>query len=57
MKGYEARHIMPVNVHRSVGSLKNYTKTGNLTKSKMAACLSSAIDFSEHHVAEIPDAM
>ncbi len=51
--GYEARHIMSVSGHRSESSLKSYTKTGDLTNSKMADCLPSAIDSSEHHVAEI----
>jgi site-specific recombinase XerD len=55
--GYEARHIMSVSGHRSESILKSYTKTGDLTKSKMASCLSSAIDSSEHHVAEIPNAI
>lgn len=38
--------------HRSESSLKSYTRTGDLTKCKMVGCLSSAIDSSEHHVAE-----
>jgi site-specific recombinase XerD len=52
--GYEARHIMSVSGHKSESSLKSYTKTGELTKSRMAGCLSSAIDSSEHHIAETP---
>ncbi len=44
---------MSVSGHRSESSLKSYTKTGDLTNSKMADCLPSAIDSSEHHVAEI----
>ncbi|XP_028415787.1 uncharacterized protein LOC114539361 [Dendronephthya gigantea] len=52
--GYEARHIMSVSGHRSESSLKSYTKTDDLTKSKMAGCLSSVIDSSEHYVAETP---
>ena len=53
----EARHIMSVSGHRSENSLKSYTKTGDLTKCKMAGCLSSAIDSSEHHIAESRNAI
>ena len=55
--GYEARHIMSVSGHKSESSLKSYIKTGDLTKCKMAGCLSSAIDSSEHHVAESRNAI
>ena len=55
--GYEARHIMSVSGHRSESSLKSYTKTADLTKCKMAGCLSSAIDSSEHHIAESRNAI
>ena len=55
--GYEARHIMSVSGHRSERSLKSYTKTADLTKCKMAGCLSSAIDSSEHHIAESRNAI
>ena len=55
--GYEASHIMSVSGHRSESSLKSYTKTGDLTKCKMAGCLSSAIDSSEHHIAKSRDAI
>ena len=57
--GYEERHIMSVSGHRSDSSLKSFTKskTGDLTKCKMAGCLSLAIDSSEHHIAESRNAI
>ena len=55
--GYEAKHIMSVSGHRSESSLKSYTKTGDLTKCKMAGCLPSAIDSSEHHITESRNAI
>ena len=53
-KTYSGTHS---SIHRSESSLKSYTKTADLTKCKMAGCLSSAIDSSEHHIAESRNAI
>ena len=45
--GFEARHIMSVSSHRSESSIKNYCKTDQHTKAKMANSLMSVIPSGE----------
>ena len=45
--GFEARHIMSVSGHRSESSIKNYCKTDQNTKAKMANSLMSVIPSGE----------